>query len=120
MRSGFTLLEVLVVTVFIGLFVALSYLPVATARKKAHLVAGQSYVRNVALALEAQRDPSTGALPTHLTDCLSGFGQRPKAVTTCTITYPSNLDFVIEASLNGATLSKVVYKSSDGTLTSLP
>lgn len=119
-RAGFTLMELLIVMALLGLFLVLSYFPTATARKKAHLLAAESYVRNVALALEAQRDPSTGALPTHLTDCLSGFGQRPKAVTTCTITYPSALDFVIEASLNGALLKKEVYKSSDGTLTSLP
>ncbi|WP_244347494.1 prepilin-type N-terminal cleavage/methylation domain-containing protein [Thermus thermophilus] len=119
-RAGFTLMELLIVMVLLGLFLTLSYFPTATARKKANLAAGQSYVRNVALALEAQRDPSTGALPTHLTDCLSGFDQRPKTVTACTITYLNALDYVIEASLDGAALKKVVYKSSDGTLTSLP
>lgn len=56
-RAGFTLMELLIVMVLLGLFLTLSYFPTATARKKANLAAGQSYVRNVALALEAQRDP---------------------------------------------------------------
>ncbi|SDE97344.1 prepilin-type N-terminal cleavage/methylation domain-containing protein [Thermus arciformis] len=120
MRLGFTLVELLIVLIFLGIFITFSYSPVASTYKKAHLLAGQSYVRNVALALEAQRDPSTGALPTHLTDCLSGFGQRPSTVKECTITYLDSQDYVIEASLEGADLKKVIYKSSDGTLVSLP
>ncbi len=57
MRSGFTLVELLVVLVILVLLVILSYFPTATARKKANLIAGQSYVRNVVLALELSGTP---------------------------------------------------------------
>ncbi|AFH38732.1 prepilin-type N-terminal cleavage/methylation domain-containing protein [Thermus thermophilus] len=119
MRTGFTLIELLVVMALLALLLGLTYVPLTLAREKANLAAGQAYVRNVATRLEALRDPR-GKLPTYLTDCMSGFGRRPSAVTECAITYPDPLSYVIEASLEGAAMGKIVYRSEDGTLTSLP
>jgi len=120
MRSGFTLVELLIVVVLLGLLIGLAFFPTAAARKKANLLAGQSYVRSVATELEARRDPLTGALPTGLTDCTTGFGERPRTVSGCSIAYPDPVNFVIEATLEGAALGRVVYQSQTGALTSLP
>lgn len=119
MRSqGFSLVELLVVTSFLALLLGLAYWYIAPIRQKAYLVAGQAYVRAVATDLEARRNPSTGSLPTHLTDCTHGFGEKPKSVVTCTISYPTNTTFVIEATLQGAAASGIRYE--EGTLATLP
>lgn len=117
-NQGFTLLELLVVTSLLALFLSLAYWYIAPIRQKAHLVAGQTYVRSVASDLEARRNPSTGSLPTHLTDCTQGFGEKPRSVATCTISYPTNTTFVIEATLQGAAASGIRYE--EGVLVTLP
>ncbi|GAA6762375.1 MULTISPECIES: prepilin-type N-terminal cleavage/methylation domain-containing protein [Thermus] len=119
MRAGFTLIELLVVVTLLGFFLALTYLPIATTRKKANLTSAEAYVRNVAVSLEALRDP-TGRLPVHLTDCLTGFGYRPRSISMCSISFPTSMDFVIEAVVDGATITKVIYTSENGKLTHLP
>lgn len=119
-KRGFTLLELLLVTSILGVLISLVYLYIMPVRKKANLLAGQTYVRSVATSLEGARDPATGALNTILTDCTTGFGERPSPVVGCTIYYETPLDFRIEAQLAGAALSRVVYESRTGTLASLP
>lgn len=83
------------------------------------MIAGEAYVRNVAASLEALRD-STGGLPVDLTDCLTGFGYRPRTVSACSISFPTSTDFIIQATLEGANAAKLIYTSEDGNLTRLP
>jgi len=117
-NQGFTLLELLVVTGLLSVLLGLAYWHIAPIRQKALLVAGQAYVRSVATDLEARRNPSTGSLPTQLTDCTQGFGEKPKSVATCTIFYPTSTTFIIEASLRGAVASRIRYE--EGNLVTLP
>lgn len=117
-NQGFTLLELLVVTSLLALLLSLAYWYLAPIRQKAYLVAGQAYVRSVAIDLEARRDPSTGSLLTHVTDCAQGFGEKPRSVATCTISYPTNSTFVIEATLQGTAASRIRYE--EGVLVTLP
>ncbi len=113
-------MELLLVVGILGMLMGLVYLYIMPVRKKANLLAGQTYVRSVAPSLEGLRDPATGALATTLTDCTEGFGERPNPVVGCTIHYETPLDFRIEAQLAGAALSRVVYESKTGTLAFLP
>lgn len=119
MRSyGFTLLELVVATGLVTLLLGLTYWYVAPIRQKALLAAAQAYVRSVAADLEARRHPATGLLPTHITDCAQGFGEKPRSVVTCTISYPTNTTFSVEASLQGAAASRIRYE--EGILVTLP
>lgn len=112
------MLELIVVTSLLVLLLSLTYWYISPIRQKAHLVAGQAYVRSVATDLEARRDPSTGSLPTQIIDCAQGFGEKPRSVATCTISYPTNTTFVIEATLQGAAASGIRYE--EGVLVTLP
>lgn len=103
----------------LAILLGIVYFPLATTRKKANLIAGQAYVRSVAASIEGLRD-TAGRLPTHLTDCVTGFGFRPKAITECTILYQNDTDFAIEATLKDAPIRRVIYKSSDGSFSSIP
>ncbi len=118
--KGFTLLELLIVVAILGILFGIVYLQVMPTRKKANLIAGQTYARSVATDLEALRDPITGALPQTLTDCTQGFGAKPSAVVECTITYLDPVNFSIRITLQGATHSEVEYDSSTGVLVARP
>ncbi|WP_337845498.1 prepilin-type N-terminal cleavage/methylation domain-containing protein [Thermus sp.] len=118
--KGFALVELLVALVIVLLLLSLLYLAVTPTRKKANLIAGQTYARSVATDLEALREPSTGALPQNLTDCTQGFGAKPSTVVECTISYPDPTNFSIRLRLKGATHSEVVYDGATGTLAVRP
>jgi len=116
---GFTLLELLVVVAILGVLLGLILWYLEPVRKRANLVAGLSYAKSVAMELEALKDLKTGAPPTSFSDCMTGFGARPAAVTGCTVEW-QGLDPKITLTLRSATHSTVIYEGATGTLSTLP
>ncbi|MDN8793372.1 hypothetical protein Q0M19_14230, partial [Staphylococcus aureus] len=81
--------------------------------------AAQAYVRNVATAVEAARDPTTGALPS-LGDCTTFVENPPASVKEdgCEVTANDDgVNFTVTAELQGARYDTIKFDSSTGQFT---
>ncbi|WP_019551620.1 prepilin-type N-terminal cleavage/methylation domain-containing protein [Thermus scotoductus] len=115
--KGFTLIELLIVIAIIAILAAVLIPNLLNARKNANTVAAQSYVRNVATAVEAARNPTTGALP-DLKDgnCTNFISNPPASVSKCEVKASANdsINFTVAASLTGARHTQITFDSATG------
>lgn len=125
-RKGFTLLELLLVVAILGVLLGL-ILMVPRPRKEKGQPGGGPKLRK-----KRDHQPRGPARPqdrgpAHLpqgtlrvtSDCMTGFGARPAAVTGCTVEW-QGLDPKITLTLKGATHSTVIYEGATGLLSTLP
>lgn len=115
--KGFTLIELLIVIAIIAILAAVLIPNLLQARKRANDTAATSYVRNVATAVEASRDASTGVLDNTKAACTDFVASAPAVVTACQLTYKNaNTDFDISATISNGTKGTATYDSATGQL----
>ena len=115
--KGFTLIELLIVVAIIAILAAVLIPNLLNARKNANTVAAQSYVRNVATAVEAARDPVTGALPSTLGNCENFVSNPPAFMTGCQVSASNDsINFTVTATLaqGAARYDSITFDSSSG------
>ena len=115
-REGFTLLELMVVTIIIGVLASLALAAFGGVREKAMVGAARAEVRNLLTAAEAYRSVN-GLLPASLDDLLaSGLHVSSENIDYCDFTRVDGppADLRVEAAHRGSTIHLVAQYPSWG------
>jgi prepilin-type N-terminal cleavage/methylation domain-containing protein len=115
-RPGFTLIELMIITVLIGLLATIAVTKLNGFRDKAKLAATRSELRNVITAAEVYRTVH-GYFPATLDDLVDGgFHREPTNVAYCTFSVQPGPpeDLHLEAAYEGSTRHLVAQYPSWG------
>lgn len=115
-REGYTLIELMVVTVIIGVLATMSIASFSGLREKSMIEATRVEIRTVITSAERYRAVH-GLLPTSLEELVdAGFHQRSRNIDYCNFTRDDGppVDLVIEAAHKGSPVHLVARYPSAG------